>query len=105
MSAASFRQKVDELQEQINKASASVSTGKCVPILLIVGIAVPFVIALLLYLLQPWFAQRKEGTKKIRSGTKIFWYTVLFTLIIWAGMAFWGWCRGWYNLPMLCSTA
>lgn len=102
--SSTFAEKVAELQEQISSVSEK-ATGKekCVPTMLIAGIVAPILVWILLYFLQPSFVQKKEGTKYVRDSTKVFYWTVLITVIIWVAMYLFSYCQGYQSAAMLCS--
>ena len=99
-----FETKIRELQKSISKGKSKIARKeRCIPTMLIAGIAAPILAWLLLYFIQPRFVQEKEGAKSIRSNTKVFYWTVLFTVLIWVGMYLWTWCQGFDKIAMLCS--
>ncbi len=99
----SFIEKVDKLQSQLDASNAKVANKeKCVPIMLIIGVIVPLLIFLLLYFLQPSFVQKKEGTKYIRNNTKLFYWTLLITVVLWIAMYLFSYCKGYKKSAMLC---
>lgn len=102
--SSSFESQVQALQERINKQESKIaSKEKCLPTMLIAGIVVPFLLWALLYFLQPSFVQKKDGTKYIRDGTKVFYYTVGITLVIWVAMYLFTYCQGYDKASMLCA--
>ena len=95
-----------KLQEGIEKIGGKVTRKeKCLPTMLIAGIAAPVLIWLVLYFVQPRFVSEKEGNKHVRSNTKVFYWTVLFTVLIWISMYLWTWCRGFDKIAMLCAKS
>jgi hypothetical protein len=100
-----FKRRVNELQSHISAASDKASKKeKCLPTMLIAGVAAPFFVALVLYFLQPSFVQTKEGTKYVRSSTKVFYYTVAVTVVLWIVMYLFTYCAGWNSAAMLCAS-
>nr|QBK86338.1 MAG: membrane protein [Marseillevirus LCMAC102] len=98
-----FSSKIDKLQAHVEVSNAKAANKeKCVPIMLIVGIIVPLLIFLLLYFLQPSFVQKKEGTKYIRNNTKLFYWTLLITVVLWIAMYLFSYCKGYEKSAMLC---
>ncbi len=84
-SSLSFEEKVSQLQHELDSVTKDLNTqDKCLPISLIIAGVTPIVLALGLYFLQPGFVQKKEGNKYVRSGGKIFQYTIIFTVVVWA---------------------
>jgi hypothetical protein len=99
-----FRTRVAELQQKLDEATKTVASKEsCFPTLMVVGIAVPFVMLILLFFLQPSFVQKKEGNKHVRDGKKIFYWTVATTLILWLGLYLYTWCMGYTNASMVCT--
>ncbi len=81
----SFEEKVAQLQKELDNVTQELdSQDKCLPISVIAAVIAPFAIALILYFVNPKFTQKKSGNKYVRSGGKIFQYTIIFTVIIWA---------------------
>lgn len=102
--SSEFSQKVSNLQRQISAASEKAAgKEKCIPTMLIAGIVAPILVWVLLYFLQPSFVQKKEGTKYVRDNTKVFYWTVLVTVVIWVAMYLFTYCQGYDSAAMLCS--
>lgn len=102
--SGSYAQKVSDLQSHVSAASAKVADKeKCFPTMLIAGIVAPILVTVLLYFLQPSFVQKKEGTKYVRNGPKVFYWTVLITVVIWIAMYLFTYCSGYSGAAMLCS--
>jgi Trk-type K+ transport system membrane component len=100
----SFKDKVAELQKKIDDAGKGVAAKEsCFPTLMVVGIAIPFVILLLLFFLQPSFVQKKEGNKYVRDGKRIFYWTLAVTLIGWLGLYLYSYCMGFSGMSMVCA--
>ena len=88
--AALLQTKVAELKAMLDNCNAKTKiTGGCMPYLIAIAIAAPFFIWAVLYFGKPGFVQRKEGSKMVRSGTKVFFWTVLLTIIVWAVLYGW----------------
>jgi len=101
-----YEEYLKTLQKGIEDVGGRVTRKEaCLPTMLIAGIAAPILIWLILYFVQPGFVSEKEGSKKVRSKTKIFYWTVLFTVLIWIGMYLWTWCRGFNKISMLCARS
>jgi len=102
--AARLQRKIDDLSGLLKSRKEAISRKeKCIPTMLIAGVITPIVIWILLYFIQPRFVQSKEGAKYVRSNTKVFYWTLLITVIIWVGMYLWTWCKGYGNISMLCA--
>lgn len=102
--SGNFAQKVAELQKSLEEgAQKTGKIEKCFPTLMVVGIAIPFLMLILLFFLQPSFVQRQEGDKMVRDGRRIFYWTVAMTLIAWFGMYMYTYCTGYNATSMLCS--
>jgi hypothetical protein len=100
---ASFEDKVNELQAQLDQGSKKIKAAdSCYPTLMIAGIAAPFLLLIILFFLQPSFVQVKEGDKYVRSGRKVFYWSVALTLLIWLGMYLYTYCMG-YDASMICA--
>lgn len=101
----SFKQKVDELQEQLNKASKSVSSkDKCIPGTFIIGAIAPIIIGTTLYFTQPSFVQKKEGTKYVKNNSKVICWTMVVTILIWISLYLFSYFKGSENLGQYCPT-
>jgi len=100
-----IRQNIDRLSKLIKEKKEQISKkAKCFPTMIVAGIIVPIVIWLILYFVQPEFVQVREGSRKVRSTTKVFYWTIIITVIIWAAMYLWVWCRGYDKISMICAT-
>lgn len=89
--SSSIEERINVLQEEINKAERSLDKKK-ISTPVIIAIAVPFVVAVLLLILAPSFVKRKEGGKYVRCGKKIFQWTIIFTVILWLGLYLYMYC-------------
>lgn len=99
-----FRDKVAQLQASLDASTKSVSSKeKCLPTLMIVGVAAPFLILVILFFLQPSFVQRKEGKKFVRDGKKTFFWTIALTLVLWVGLYLYSYCVGYSAASMVCA--
>jgi len=98
--------KIAELGRMVKQQASKLNEKeRCIPVMLIAGIIVPIVIWLVLYFIQPEFVKVQEGSKKVRSNTKVFYWTVIVTVIIWVGMYLWTWCQGYEHTSMLCARS
>ena len=103
--SSKYEELLKKLQEGIKNVGGKItSKEKCLPTMLIAGIAAPILIWLVLYFVQPRFVSEKEGNKHVLSKTKVFYWTVIFTILVWIAMYLWTWCRGLDKVAMLCST-
>lgn len=101
---STLQKRIDELSRLIRQKKEAISRKeRCLPTMLIAGVVAPIIVWLLLYFIQPRFVQTKEGSKYTRSNTKVFYWTILVTVIIWVGMYLWTWCQGYGNISMLCA--
>ena len=98
-----FGQKVNELSDLISSTSTKVSDkeGKS-PMVIIGGLAVPLVIFGALFFAQPGFvkeavAEGEDPASAKKSNTKVFYWTVLFTVVIWILMYIYMYCSGSYT--------
>ena len=102
----SFKDKVSELQSHVSAVTDQASNKeKCVPTMLIAGIVTPFLVWILLYFLQPSFVQKKEGAKYVRSGTKVFYWAIIISVVIWIAMYLFTWCKGYDKAAMICRRS
>lgn len=100
---ASNIQKLTDLAKEVDLLDQDITRKeKCIPIIVIGAIVVPVLAWLLLYFLQPSFVQSKEGLKYVRNNSKVFWWTVIITAIIWGGMYLFTYCKG-YKGGKWCS--
>ncbi|MDB4769373.1 hypothetical protein OAG24_00260 [bacterium] len=80
----SFRQKIDELENQINKVSKDVDIkSKKFPTAYIVGAATPLIVGATLYFAQPSFVQNKESGEQAKNNKKVFCWTLVISILIW----------------------
>lgn len=101
--SSEFAKKVSQLQEAIDGHTSQLATKeKCLPMVLMIAAAVPLVVFLVLYFLQPGFVKKKDGGKSVRSGTKVFLWTLFVTVVAWVALYLYTWCKG-YSGTMLCS--
>ena len=99
-----FEKTLNELTKSIEgvKKSAS-SKEKCFPTMIVLGVLAPILVWILLYFLQPSFVQKREGDEYTRNSTKVFYWTVLITLIIWVALYLFSFCSGNKNMQMFCT--
>ncbi len=99
-----FGKTYEDLKSHVEKARIGIeSKEKCFPIMIIIGAVAPVLVWLVLYFLQPSFVQKKEGDVYVRNNTKVFYWTVLITLIIWVAMYLFSFCSGSKAIPMFCT--
>jgi magnesium-transporting ATPase (P-type) len=99
-----LEENIDELQRSLDQEKRNIcSKENCFPMMLIFGVLAPIIIWIILYFFQPRFVQETEGTRRVRSNTKVFYWTVIFTLLIWVAMYLWTWCRGFNKVSLLCA--
>lgn len=101
---STFQEKIERLQASLDEKTKSVSAKeKCFPTLLVTGIAVPFLLFIILFFLKPSFVQKQEGNKYVRDHRKIFFYSMALTLLVWLGMYLYSYCIGYSNAGMVCT--
>lgn len=67
----------------------SKSLNDCVPKVVIYG-AVAFVaVWLILYFMQPKFVKSQDGDKLVRNKSKVFFWTLGLSALLWAGLYAW----------------
>ena len=96
---AEMRNSVENIRNAIGEKSPSVKS--CIPVTMMVAIAVPFLLLILLYAIQPSFVQKKDGKKYVRSGGKVILWTIILTAVVWLGMYLFTFCKG-YAAKKLC---
>lgn len=99
-----YRDKVEQLENLLGEHQSKVqSKQKCLPTMMIAGAITPVILFLLFFFIKPSFVQVKEGNKFVRSGKKVFMYTIVLTLVTWLGMYLFTYCRGYNRASMLCA--
>lgn len=99
-----FKKKVEEIQSQLEKMSTKAnSKEKCIPTMLIAGVVTPLLLFMLLFFLKPSFVQKKDGNRYERDNTKVFYWTVLATGVVWISMYLYTYCSGYQKGAMLCA--
>jgi predicted secreted protein len=87
---ADFKNKVAKLQGELDACKAAKGGESSMSTMTMVGIAIPFIIAIGLYLASPsWIHSQDEDDKNAPaafSWAKLLMYTGIFTLIIWGCM-------------------
>lgn len=86
-----FKEKIKQLQEELSKTEASLQSDTSFSWSMIIAAVLPIVLFVALYFISPSFVKNKEGGKEVRSTGKVFAWTALVTIIIWA-------CLYCYNL-------
>jgi hypothetical protein len=97
-----FSRRVEELEKCISGCDKNKS-ARCIPTMLIMAALVPVVVWVLLFLVQPRFVQKKEGSKSVRDNKRVFYWTLLFTGLVWIAMYGYAWCKG-SGLSMVCAV-
>lgn len=93
---------IQTLTDQVEKLSARIGKKqKCFPIMTILGVAAPFLAALVLYLINPSFIQKQEGGRYVRDSKKMAVWTGVFTIVIWFFMFLYTYCTG-YKATKAC---
>lgn len=102
---SSFEEQINTLRRDADLVGDRITKKKkCVPTLLIVGMAIPFIIWLVLYALQPSFVQKKQGSKYVRDNMKIFQWTLLVSVIFWIALYLFSFCSSQKGKnPMVCA--
>jgi len=94
-SSSPFKEKIEKLQAATEEGQRKLDAKvRSIPTNVIIGVIVPFVVLLILVLVQPSFVQKKEGDKHVRDGKKIFYWTIGITLVAWAGLYLWSNYKG-----------
>lgn len=94
-SQSPFKEKIERLQAATEEGERKLtSKERSLPTIVIVGAVIPFVLLLVLFLVQPSIVQKKEGNKYVRDSKKIFYWTIGLTLVAWLGLYIWTWCQG-----------
>lgn len=81
-----FREKINQLQKEINKLEANLvacsGTTQCKILMIVAGIT-PIIIFLTLYLASPGFVTNIVKKKTVLSIWKVSMWTSIITLVIW----------------------
>lgn len=99
-----LRNSVQNIRNSINESRSpplGSSLRSCLSVTTVVGFFIPFILLLLLYLVQPSFVQKKEGNKYVRSGGKVALWTIILTAVVWLGMYLFTFCKG-YAAKKVC---
>lgn len=97
-----YDQAVRDLDAQVEKARGTIKNKeKCIPYLMIISCIIPFVVFLVLYMLSPGFVQVEDNGKYVRSLKKVFYWTLIFSVILWIGLYLYSWCKNAKN-PKVC---
>lgn len=100
-----FKQRTEDLTNLVNSQSSHIeSKEKCFPTLLAVGAVVPFVVWAAFYFIKPSFVQQKnsDGTFS-RNNKKVLMWTFIVTLVLWACLYLWTYCKGYDSIASICS--
>jgi len=100
-----FAKRTKSLIDVVNSTKKNIdSKEKCFPTLLIVGIVAPFIVWALFYFIKPSFVQKKaaDGTYQ-RDSRKLFMWTFIVTLVLWACLYLWTYCKGYDRFASVCS--
>lgn len=96
--STSFEDQLKSLQQSI------ANKERCVPTLAIVGLIAPLIVFLALYFLQPSFVQSKDGDEYVRSTSKVFYWTLGLTVLLWISLYLFSWCGGYNKLSQVCFS-
>lgn len=100
----SFKKKVEDIQAQLDKIGQKASSKeKCIPTMMIAGVIAPLLIFIVLFFLKPSFVQKKNGKRYERDNTKVFYWTVIVTAVVWLGMYMYTYCSNYQKGAMLCA--
>ena len=83
--ADAFRDKVRQLEQELQQATASINSESCMSMTMIISAVVPVVVFLGLYLAAPsvGFLSEEDTGEKKRSMKKVIMWTVGITLLAW----------------------
>ena len=89
MSTPDFREKVKQLEKELQNATAALGSDSCISMNMIVAGIVPIVVFLGLYVTSPSFVTEEpedasSGSKPERSLKKVIMWTTAVTLVAWA---------------------
>ena len=99
----SFSDKIAKLSAQTDALQKEImNKEKCVPTLIIVGVATPIIWFIVLYMLQPGFVQVKEGDKYVRSNRRVVNWTLILTILVWISLYLYTFCNG-YKGSAICK--
>ena len=101
-SSSTFDKKINELEKSLNEAKTNMKNKKCIPYVVIVGIIIPFLTWIVLYMSKPSFIKNTDDEEQKTNMKKLFLYTVLITVLFWAGLYGYSYYRGFENLTSLC---
>ena len=108
---SSYAQKVNELEGYMNrvqnKASVSQSStkAKCFPTMVVLGAVVPVILFAILFFVSPSFVQiQDDNGQYTRSNTKVFYWTLFASTLVWVGMFLFTYCRGYKKSALLCVS-
>lgn len=98
-SAENYRQKVEQLQQHIDKAKAGEgskgSKSKPIPYAMIGAAAIPVVVGGSLWAVSPSMVQEEtEDGETKRSPKKVLFWTVVITVIVYVALFIAGYCMG-----------
>lgn len=98
-----YNQAVQDLGAQVEKTRGSIKNKeRCAPYLLIISGVLPVFVFLILFFLSPGFVQTEDDEGQyVRSTKKVFYWTLIFSVLLWIGLYLYSWCKGGKN-PMLC---
>ena len=86
MSSSDFKQKVASLSQELSSAGCSKEGEKCTYTTIVIAVVIPLIMFLILFFIQPGLVQSKDGNKKVKSNTKVFVWTLLFSALAWGGL-------------------
>lgn len=100
----SLNDKISRLTSKINELEQrSVTKENCFPVVTVIGIIIPFAVALIFYIFQPKVVQRQEGDKFVRDGKKVAIATCICSFIGWALLVLYTYTTG-YRSSKLCAV-
>ena len=107
-----FRQRMELLQQELNKCVGNDIKGKsCVSVLLVIGAIVPILVWFFLYFLKPRFVTDEEITSErngeimivdqVRKPFKVVFWTLIISAIIWVILYSLTYCES-FNTGLAC---
>ena len=91
-----LRRQLDECKKTIASTPAACAPqpndflGRvCAPLHIVLAVAIPVLIVLILSVLQPGFVKVESGDQLVVSRWAIFKYTLMGSVVGWAGLAGW----------------
>lgn len=92
--ATTFEEKIDRLSNLVEAKTSEVETkASCFSIPLAIGVATPFALAVVLWLIKPRFVTKKVQDKPVIDSKKLLQWTIIMTLIIWIALYLYTYCQ------------